>query len=195
VGSKPDHKFDQLLTGDREVEKRYYSANDRNREMIIYTSFEHKLIGKMLLVAEGQKLARAGYFDAKTTPDIKKYWRADPDCPVLKKAVRQLRNYLGGKRRRLTVPLQIEGTEFQKKVYELILELPIGTVTTYAKIARKLGMPKASRSVGSAIGKNPLLIFIPDHRVISSGGTSGGFAGKWNRKPLLQKLEKSMTRN
>jgi O-6-methylguanine DNA methyltransferase len=87
---------------------------------------------------------------------------------------------------------QIQGTEFQREVYNLVRQIPVGAVASYTDIAAKLDMPRAGRSVGAAIGKNPLLIFIPDHRVIIQGGSVGGFAGKWNRKPGLLDLEKRL---
>ena len=159
-----------------------------------YTTLTHQLIGTLLLVTDGESLVRSSYIDSKLAPDIGKDWKRDPKQPVLMEAISQLKQYLSGKRVTLTVPLRIEGTEFQKKVYDLILQIPLGTVTTYMEIGEKLKKPLAARSVGAAIGKNPLLIFIPDHRVINRSGSVAGFAGKWNRKPGLLDLEKRTAR-
>jgi methylated-DNA-[protein]-cysteine S-methyltransferase len=157
--------------------------------VVFYTIFQHRLVGRVLLVTDGAKLIRSSYVDSKLAPKIEKAWKRDPRNSLLVKAVSQLNDYLAGKRSKLTVPLQIDGTKFQKQVYGLVLKIPVGAVTSYQELARKLGKPLASRSVGAAIGKNPLLIFVPDHRVINRSGQTGGFAGKWSRKPGLLKLE------
>ncbi len=160
---------------------------------MFYCTLRHPLIGTLVLLADGEKLIRSSYLDSKLAPPIAPEWKRDPKQPILKEAVSQLGEYLSGKRERLTVPLRIEGTEFQQRVYKHVLKIPIGAVMNYLELARKLKKPLAARSVGAAIGKNPLLIFIPDHRGLTSSGSTGGFAGKWNRKPGLLELEKQMT--
>jgi methylated-DNA-[protein]-cysteine S-methyltransferase len=157
-----------------------------------YSTLTHPTIGRLLLVTDGERLVRSSYTDSELTAQIGEDWKRDPNQPVLAEAVSQLKDYLSGRLEALTVPLQIEGTDFQKSVYDLILQIPVGKVTTYSEIAKKLKNPRAVRSVGAAISKNPLLIFIPDHRVINRNGSVGGFAGKWNRKPRLLDLEKRM---
>jgi methylated-DNA-[protein]-cysteine S-methyltransferase len=161
--------------------------------MISYSTLQHPLIGDLLLVADEHRLLRSSYLDSKLAPKPSEEWICDPNQQALAKAVSQLNQYLQGKRSQFTVPLQIQGTEFQQKVYQLIQEVPIGTTTSYSELAAKLKMPGAARSIGAAIGKNPLLIFIPDHRVLNSSGSVGGFAGKWNRKPGLLELEKRLS--
>ncbi len=161
--------------------------------MIFHCTLNHPLIGTLVLLADDERLIRSSYLDSKLAPHIEPAWKRDAKQPILKEAVSQLGEYLSGERQKLTVPLRIGGTEFQQRVYEHVLNIPIGTVTNYLELARKLKKPLAARSVGAAIGQNPLLIFIPDHRVTTSSGSTGGFAGKWNRKPGLLKLEKQMT--
>ena len=160
--------------------------------MISYCTFQHVLVGDLILVAEEDRLIRSSYADSKLAPSVGADWVRAPKHSVLAAAVGQLKEYLGAKRSTLTIPLQIQGTEFQRKVYHLVGQIPVGAVASYTDIAAKLDMPRAGRSVGAAIGKNPLLIFIPDHRVINHGGSVGGFAGKWNRKPGLLDLERRL---
>ena len=88
------------------------------------------------------------------------------------------------------MPLLPIGTDFQLQVWSEVQHVPIGNTISYTELATKLRMPRAARSAAAAIGKNPLLIFIPDHRVINRSGTVGGFAGRWNRKPGLLELER-----
>jgi O-6-methylguanine DNA methyltransferase len=154
--------------------------------MISYSTFHHPL------VADEHRLMRSSYLDSKLAPKLAKEWICDPTQRVLAMAISELNQYFQEKRSQFTVPLQIQGTEFQEKVYHLIQEVPVGATTSYSELAAKLKMPRAARSIGAAISKNPLLIFIPDHRVVNSSGSVGGFAGKWNRKPGLLELEKRL---
>jgi methylated-DNA-[protein]-cysteine S-methyltransferase len=157
--------------------------------MTLYSTLKHHLIGELRVVANQTRLIRSSYVDSKTAPTIQEDWVYDPKHPVLAKATHQLNEYLRGDRRKLTIPLQPVGTDFQLEVWNKVLQVPIGSTISYGELAKKLKMPKAARSIGAAIGKNPLLIFIPDHRVVNRSGAIGGFAGHWNRKPGLLELE------
>ena len=158
--------------------------------MTFYSELKHPLIGELLLVADQSRLIRSSYPDSKNAPKILKDWIYDPKDPVLAAATLQLNEYLRGERTNLTVPLKPIGTDFQLHVWSQVQCVPIGSTISYTELAAKLRMPRAARPVAAAIGKNPLLIFIPDHRVINSSGTVGGFAGRWNRKPRLLELER-----
>ena len=160
--------------------------------MLHYSIFHHKLVGDLLLVADGDHLIRAIYTDAPSGKK-EKGWIHDPAHPVLREAALQLADYLDGKRKDLSTALfKITGSPFQIRVYKEVLTIPLGHIMSYSELARKLNMPGAARSVGAALGKNQLLIFIPDHRVISQNGGIGGFGGTWNRKPGLLELEERM---
>ena len=87
------------------------------------------------------------------------------------------------------IPLHLKGTEFQCKVWEALLEIPYGTITTYSNIAEKVGRPKAQRAVGTAIGKNPILFLIPCHRVVAANGKLGGFYWGIDKKVMLLNRE------
>ena len=104
---------------------------------------------------------------------------------VLVDAVYQLNEYFEGKRQNFDLLLNPEGTEFQKKVWSLLLEIPYGKTISYLELSRRFGDEKAIRAVASANGKNPLWIFIPCHRVIGSDGSLTGYAGGLHRKKWL----------
>ena len=87
------------------------------------------------------------------------------------------------------IPLLPEGTAFQKKIWKLIADIPPGETRTYYQIANQFGNPKAVRAVGTALGQNPILIFIPCHRVIGSGGSLTGYAGGIQKKRKLLEHE------
>lgn len=105
----------------------------------------------------------------------------------LQKCVAQLQEYFMGKRTHFDVPLNPQGTEFQKRVWQALIEIPFGKTISYAELSKKLGDIKAIRAVAAANGKNPLWIIIPCHRVIGSDGSLTGYAGGlWRKKWLLE---------
>ena len=109
--------------------------------------------------------------------------------PVLIAAERQLAEYFAGERKRFDLPLDFNGTEFQKQVWSALLTIPFGETRSYAEIARMIGRPAACRAVGAANGKNPISIVAPCHRVIGANGTLTGFAGGLRAKEYLLQLE------
>ncbi len=102
----------------------------------------------------------------------------------------QLREYFAGERRAFDLPLDAEGTEFQKKVWAALLEIPYGETRSYKDIAEAVGSPKGFRAVGGANHNNPISIIIPCHRVITSDGGLGGYGGGLDKKTLLLELER-----
>ena len=109
-----------------------------------------------------------------------------------KAAIQQLREYLDGKRRAFELPLDLRGTEFQRRVWQALLEIPYGQTRSYAEQARAVGAPAAVRSVGTANGSNPIAIVVPCHRVIASGGKLGGYGGGLALKRRLLALEHAL---
>jgi len=100
--------------------------------------------------------------------------------------IKQFREYFQGKRNAFSLPLQVQGTEFEKKVWGALQEIPYGTTQSYGDIARKIGHEKAFRAVGNANNKNRIAIIIPCHRVIGSDGSLTGYAsGLWRKEWLL----------
>ncbi|XXM72691.1 methylated-DNA--[protein]-cysteine S-methyltransferase [Lysinibacillus sphaericus] len=115
------------------------------------------------------------------------------DCPgVLNECAKQLDEYFGGKRRTFTFPYQLDGTLFQKKVWEALTEISYAETSTYKEIAVHIGNEKAVRGVGSANGRNRLSIVVPCHRIIGSNGKLTGYAGGLWRKEWLLRHERSL---
>lgn len=108
---------------------------------------------------------------------------------ILKEALRQVSEWFEGKRFSFTLPLHPQGTLFQHKVWEELLKIPFGETSTYARMAYRLGQPAAIRAVASAIGRNPLNIIIPCHRVVGSLGQLTGYGGEMWRKAWLLRFE------
>lgn len=143
-------------------------------------------IGRLELVERGGALV-AIRFDAPADG------RGDAErngSPVLREAHRQLREYFAGERRVFDLPLRPVGTDFQRRVWDVLAGVPWGTTTTYGAVAARLGLPPgASRAVGAANGANPLPVVLPCHRVVGSDGTLTGYAGGLERKAALLRLE------
>jgi len=116
----------------------------------------------------------------------------DGETPILATVRTQLDEYFRGDRREFTVPLHTPGTPFQTRVWAELQRIPIGTTTSYARIAESIGQPSAVRAVARANGDNRIAILIPCHRVIGSDGSLTGYGGGlWRKKKLLD-LEASI---
>lgn len=113
------------------------------------------------------------------------------ETDLLKKAISELNEYLEGKRSSFDLPLDPKGTEFQKKVWNALKEIPYGETRSYGEIAKTIGNEKASRAVGMANNKNPIAIIVPCHRVIGANGKLVGYAGGLDIKEKLLQLEKN----
>jgi len=118
----------------------------------------------------------------------------DDEDPILAAAEQQLHAYFAGTLTRFTVPLDFQGTDFQKSVWAALLTIPFGETRSYGEIARQIGRPSASRAVGAANGRNPISIIAPCHRVIGSNGALTGFAGGLEAKAFLLAIEGADTR-
>lgn len=126
-------------------------------------------------------------FFAKDTPDREN----NQITPLLKEAEKQLLEYLSGDRRKFDLKLAAQGTEFQKTVWNTLQEIPYGETRSYKQVAEMLGRPEASRAVGMANSKNPILILTPCHRIVGSDGKLTGYAGGLEIKKTLLELEKN----
>lgn len=111
------------------------------------------------------------------------------DHSILNKTEKQLIEYFAGQRTQFNLPLEFQGTAFQKSVWSALLNIPFGETRTYKEIAESIGNVKAVRAVGAANGKNPISIIAPCHRVIGANGKLVGFAGGLDNKQILLKLE------
>ncbi len=119
----------------------------------------------------------------------------DNDDAILVAAEQQLHAYFAGALTAFSVPLDFQGTDFQKSVWAALLTIPFGETRSYGEIARQIGRPTASRAVGAANGRNPISIIAPCHRVIGSNGALTGFAGGLAAKELLLGLERGAQPN
>jgi methylated-DNA-[protein]-cysteine S-methyltransferase len=116
-------------------------------------------------------------------------WPRNDRNPLLLEAARQLRAYFAGALREFSLPLDIEGTEFQKRVWGQVAAIPYGETRSYLQIATAIGSPRAVRAVGAANGANPVPIVIPCHRVIGANGKLVGYGGGLTLKQRLLELE------
>ncbi len=159
--------------------------------MTYFYKFIDSPVGKLKLVASANGLAAVLW--ENDNPKRVKFAKISPqeDHPILLKAEQQLQEYFSGKRKSFKLELDFCGTEFQKKVWQSLLEIPFGETRSYGEIAQQIGNSKASRPVGAANGKNPIAIIAPCHRVIGSSGKLTGFAGGLKVKEFLLKLENS----
>lgn len=150
-------------------------------------------LGPILLAAQGgaltglwfrgQKYEQAGLerpFAGEEMPEA--------DRAVLDRAEAWLERYFAGERPVIDFPLAPEGTEFQKRVWALLREIPYGETVSYGQLAARLGCPSA-RAVGAAVGRNPISLLIPCHRVLGADGSLTGYAGGLERKRRLLALE------
>jgi methylated-DNA-[protein]-cysteine S-methyltransferase len=113
------------------------------------------------------------------------------DEDLIGEAKRQLEEYFAGTRKAFDLPLEISGTEFQKKVYAELLKIPYGETISYKELALRVGNEKAARAAGGAVGKNPISIIVPCHRVVGSDGSLTGFGGGLPTKLKLLELERA----
>jgi methylated-DNA-[protein]-cysteine S-methyltransferase len=148
-------------------------------------------LGEILLVANARGDALAGlYLDGqKYHPVVPPQWRDDPRLPILREAVRQLREYFSGARTRFDLPLDPAGTPFQRRVWREIAAVPCGATISYTELARRCGKPAAVRAVGAATGRNPMTVIVPCHRIVGSDGSLTGYAGGLALMRLLLVLE------
>ena len=116
-------------------------------------------------------------------------WKVE-ETELIKETKRQLDEYFAGKRKEFDVPTRLEGTEFQKRVWNELKNIPYGKTVTYKDIAEAVGCPKGYRAVGLANNRNPISIIYPCHRVIGSNGTLTGYGGGLDVKEKLLALER-----
>ena len=146
-------------------------------------------LGTMLLAASDQGVVGVWFLGQRHGPDSSG-WREDPQHPVLREAITQLAAYYAGERSGFDLPLDLQaGTAFQQSVWDALRRIPRGGTTSYAELARRLGKPQAARAIGAAVGRNPVSIVVPCHRVLGTDGTLTGYAGGLERKTALLRLE------
>lgn len=146
-------------------------------------------LGPLILAASRKGLAGIWFDDQRHLPEVRD-WPTRDDEPVLRRAAAQLAEYFEGRRQHFDLPLDLDaGTAFQQAVWQALLTIAPGQVSSYGAIGRQIGRPAAVRAVGAAVGRNPLGIVVPCHRVLGSNGSLTGYAGGLDRKVALLRLE------
>ena len=142
-------------------------------------------VGPLLLICDGVSLTGLHTDNDKHRPAVQADWIEDSSAPPLQKTIAQLRAYFSGTLTAFDLPLAASGTEFQKKVWRELCNIPFGATISYGELARRIGRPSASRAVGHCNARNPISIIVPCHRVIGSDRSLTGYAGGLERKRAL----------
>ena len=139
-------------------------------------------IGNILITIVNQEVVNISFVDhIEKKPTIL--------SPLMQNVIKQIDEYLKKKRLEINFPFRLKGTDFQVKIWKLLLRIPYGTSMAYVKVAQAYGDAKMVRAVAAAIAKNPILIAVPCHRVIGSDGSLVGYSGGINVKRQLLELE------
>jgi methylated-DNA-[protein]-cysteine S-methyltransferase len=149
---------------------------------IFFTSLQHELVGSIYLATRSKKLVAVDFGISQEAffAHIDKTFGQAPysDPTGLEPIAKQVKDYLNGERKNFEIPFDLSSlTNFQCQVLLATLQIPRGQIVTYGEIARRIGNPRSMRAVGQALGRNPIPIVIPCHRVIASNGSLGGYSG------------------
>jgi methylated-DNA-[protein]-cysteine S-methyltransferase len=147
-------------------------------------------IGPLTMVSDGSHLLELRFGgDAQGAPDISMESQGPSSCPTLQRARSELVAYFQGSLREFSVPYKMRGTPFQQRVWRALCDVPYGATCSYSELAARIGSPRGARAVGLALGRNPLAIVVPCHRVIGANGSLTGFGGGVETKRLLLEHE------
>lgn len=161
----------------------------------MFESRLHSPLGEVRLRSDGESLIGLWFVgqvnDAKEISDLE----IKNDLPIFGQVESWLESYFSGKQTSITIPLQPKGTSFQQRVWQILQEIPYGETMTYGEIAQRIAKEKgvetfSAQAVGQAVGKNPISILIPCHRVLGKNGALTGYAGGVYRKEQLLQLER-----
>lgn len=153
---------------------------------VLYTWMDSP-VAPLLLVSDGDALTGLHMAGARGTPTVQSHWRQD--AAHFFTASCQLTEYLNGERTEFDLPLAPEGTPFQRKVWDALLTIAFGQTLSYGTLARQVGSDQGARAIGGAVGRNPISIVIPCHRVVGSDGALTGYGGGLDRKTWLLRHE------
>lgn len=161
----------------------------------MFESRLHSPLGEVRLRSDGESLTGLWFVgqvnDAKDIDDIE----IKNDLPIFGQVESWLESYFSGKQTSITIPLQPKGTSFQQRVWQILQEISYGKTMTYGEIAQRIAKEKgvetfSAEAVGQAVGKNPISILIPCHRVLGKNGALTGYAGGVHRKEQLLRIER-----
>jgi len=167
---------------------------ENSEHSVVYTCTVETPLGAGTASAVREALTGLWFIGQRYYPANTDNWLHAPDYPVFKKLLVWLADYFTGINRPPDLSLELQGTTFQKAVWQILLKVPYGQVTTYGEIARQLArnrdLPSMSaQAVGGAVGHNPISILVPCHRVVGSNRSLTGYAGGLARKESLLRLE------
>jgi methylated-DNA-[protein]-cysteine S-methyltransferase len=146
-------------------------------------------VGPLLLISNGASLTGLHTDNDKHRPAVRPEWVCNQSAEPFGQTIAQLEAYFSGTLTAFDLPLAAEGTEFQKKVWRELCNIPFGATISYGELARRIGRPTASRAVGHCNARNPISIIVPCHRVIGADSSLTGYAGGLDRKRALLALE------
>lgn len=147
-------------------------------------------LGGWRLIEGASGLAGATIEDGQPPPTDEEWGRGSG---LLDRARGQIQEYLAGTRREFDLPVDLAGTDFQRSVWDELMQIPYGKTISYKELARRIGRPEAVRAVGAAVGKNPLWVIVPCHRAVGAGGGLVGYAGGlWRKRWLLERERESL---
>lgn len=168
---------------DKQIGSNNYSTRFQNNSTRLQIS-DHFKIGYLHLFSDGKNITRVDFANEEL--------KEQRSCDILETAKNQLHEYFANTRQTFDLPLLPSGTEFQKKIWDILLQIEFSETKSYEWVSLQYGNKKAIRAVGQAIGKNPIAIIVPCHRVIGKNGALTGFAGGLERKELLLNLESAL---
>ena len=168
---------------DKQIGSNDYSTRFQDYSTRFQISDQFK-IGYLHLFSDGTNITRVDFADEEL--------KEQHSCDILETAKNQLHEYFANTRQTFDLPLLPFGTEFQKKIWSILLQIEFSETKSYEWVSLQYGNKKAIRAVGQAIGKNPIAIIVPCHRVIGKNGTLTGFTGGIPRKELLLNLESAL---
>lgn len=164
-------------------------------EKAYYSFFNSSFLGKVFVATTKKGILMIDFLTTENgfLEKLKKLFKGEliKDENMTKDIIYQLKSYLNGKLKKFNCPLDLRGTEFQKKVWLALRRIPYGETRSYKQIAEAIGHPHAFRAVGGANGRNPIPLIIPCHRVIRSNGDLGGFGHGIEIKKRLIEFEKT----
>ena len=169
---------------------------NKNMKKCLYKNYIDTPIGQMISISDAQFLYRLGFTEHKNSQAKIARQNAiilEHPTPISCQLEEELQEYFARKRKSFKLPLAVQGTEFQQKVWKKVEEIPFGQTRTYKEIAQGLAHPQASIAVGAANAANPFAIVIPCHRLKKSSGQLAGYAGGLWRKEWLLDFEENNT--
>lgn len=144
-------------------------------------------VGELLVAGDGTAVHALGLAGGDRACLTAPAWRRDD--AAMQPACDEILAWLAGERRDFAMPLRLDGTDFQQQVWNELLRIPFGATTTYGDLARRVGRPTAARAVGAAVGRNPVAIVVPCHRVVGRSGVLTGYRYGLEMKRRLLAIE------